>query len=357
MGTPNYPKDMATEWNKLKRDVKDAFTSANQNIGKNKVGQLGDLAIQGSINVSDGSINVDGSGLISVGNGGAVSVGDAGSVNVGTGGAVNVGANGSVNVDDGGSVNVGVNGSVNVDTGGEVNVGTNGSINVASGGDVNIGASGSVNVDSGGSVNLGTDGSINVGSGGDINITEGSLSVFDNSANKKAEIGKLSDGDYGVALVNSSGQLTKLSNVVFGPTSNQVSTKEGLPAPSSSFTNLATVGPSVTVNIGQTGRALVIVTCNFDYQCINDVGGGVMSFQVTGPGPTTSPSDQRSVMNNINSATSSGTVVLQFYGRQSATIFLTGLTPGSNTFTAKYRNVSTTNMVFFEDREITVLPY
>src|SRR5689334_542238 len=29
MGTPNYPKDMAGEWQKLKRDVKQTFSSAN----------------------------------------------------------------------------------------------------------------------------------------------------------------------------------------------------------------------------------------------------------------------------------------------------------------------------------------
>lgn len=38
MGTPNYPRDMASEWNKLKRDVKDAFTSANLRTGMAKIG-------------------------------------------------------------------------------------------------------------------------------------------------------------------------------------------------------------------------------------------------------------------------------------------------------------------------------
>lgn len=38
MGTPNYPKDMASEWNKLRRDVKNAFTSANLRTGMAKIG-------------------------------------------------------------------------------------------------------------------------------------------------------------------------------------------------------------------------------------------------------------------------------------------------------------------------------
>lgn len=38
MGTPNYPKDMASEWNRLRRDVKNAFTSANLRTGMAKIG-------------------------------------------------------------------------------------------------------------------------------------------------------------------------------------------------------------------------------------------------------------------------------------------------------------------------------
>lgn len=39
IGTPNYPKDMAGEWNKLKREVKGAFSSANTRIGGESIGQ------------------------------------------------------------------------------------------------------------------------------------------------------------------------------------------------------------------------------------------------------------------------------------------------------------------------------
>lgn len=39
MGTPNYPKDMATEWQKMKRDVKGAFTSGNSRKGFQSLGK------------------------------------------------------------------------------------------------------------------------------------------------------------------------------------------------------------------------------------------------------------------------------------------------------------------------------
>lgn len=49
MGTPRYPKDMATEWQKVKRDIKDGFTSGNSRVA------LKNLA-QGTMDVFNGFI-------------------------------------------------------------------------------------------------------------------------------------------------------------------------------------------------------------------------------------------------------------------------------------------------------------
>lgn len=38
MGVPQYPKDMASEWQKMKRDVKDLFTSANYRRALQEIG-------------------------------------------------------------------------------------------------------------------------------------------------------------------------------------------------------------------------------------------------------------------------------------------------------------------------------
>lgn len=38
MGTPRYPRDFASEWTQLKRDVKNAYTSANMRTGMAKIG-------------------------------------------------------------------------------------------------------------------------------------------------------------------------------------------------------------------------------------------------------------------------------------------------------------------------------
>lgn len=54
MGTPNYPKDMASEWNQLKRDVKNAFTSSNLRTGMAKIGAKA-IEITGSLMLNAGA--------------------------------------------------------------------------------------------------------------------------------------------------------------------------------------------------------------------------------------------------------------------------------------------------------------
>lgn len=55
MGTPLYPKDMASEWNKLRRDVRNAFTSANLRTGMAKIGAKV-IEITGQLALNAGAI-------------------------------------------------------------------------------------------------------------------------------------------------------------------------------------------------------------------------------------------------------------------------------------------------------------
>ncbi|TNH21442.1 hypothetical protein FHG89_31635 [Micromonospora orduensis] len=66
MGTPNYPPNMGDEWNKLKRDVKGAFTSANLRVGMAKIGAKV-VEVSGRLNITNGRMEVfDGSGISKV---------------------------------------------------------------------------------------------------------------------------------------------------------------------------------------------------------------------------------------------------------------------------------------------------
>jgi hypothetical protein len=113
---------------------------------------------------------------------------------------------------------------------------------------------------------------------------------------------------------------------------------------STTYTDLATVGPAVTLTTGT--KALVILTA----YCYNGgaVGAALMSFAVSGA--TTIAATDTTALNN--SAIGSGlyNTVIQL----SAVYMLTTLTAGSNTFTCKYRGSSSPAQVY-QNRSITVI--
>jgi hypothetical protein len=112
---------------------------------------------------------------------------------------------------------------------------------------------------------------------------------------------------------------------------------------SSSYTDLATAGPAVTVTTGT--KALVIVTANMNCNSINDRPH--MSFEVSGA-TTIAVSDTNAAIANvyINSSTRGF--------RFSAATVVT-LTAGSNTFTSKYKGDAGGATFTFLDREIFVV--
>ena len=117
-----------------------------------------------------------------------------------------------------------------------------------------------------------------------------------------------------------------------------ISTQEA--TTSTSYTDLTTSGPAVTVTTGT--KALVIVTANI----LASAGErSLMSFAVSGA-TTISASDTTAASRNQTSA-GNGT------DRRSAANYVT-LTAGSNTFTAKYKTASGGNGEF-GNREIFVI--
>ena len=107
------------------------------------------------------------------------------------------------------------------------------------------------------------------------------------------------------------------------------------------YTDLSTPGPSVTVNI-TSGKALVTLTTRI---ANGSLGFAYMSFAVSGAS-TVAASDNTSIMLYDPAG--------HFEIRASATYVVTGLTNGSNTFTAKYRESGGPST--FADRSIIVIP-
>lgn len=111
---------------------------------------------------------------------------------------------------------------------------------------------------------------------------------------------------------------------------------------STGYTDLATVGPAVTANTGT--KALVHFNASLSNATATNIS--YMSFAVSGAS-TVAASDTKSL-----SIVNNGTVVGNSHG---ITFLQEGLTPGSNTFTAKYRSSAATNATF-ADRNILVIP-
>jgi hypothetical protein len=110
---------------------------------------------------------------------------------------------------------------------------------------------------------------------------------------------------------------------------------------SSTYTDLATSGPAVTLTTGT--KVLVIVSARIWNQ--NDSACGFMDYAVSGA-TTRSASDTTALLNSRVAVATTASP------RGSAASQLT-VTAGSNTFTAKYRSVAVANQ--FADRSIFVM--
>jgi hypothetical protein len=104
---------------------------------------------------------------------------------------------------------------------------------------------------------------------------------------------------------------------------------------------LATVGPAVgNVVVPASGRVLVSVTAGIE--TATGSGVGYMSFAVSGP--TASGANDSTALNLLGND----------FQKASATFVVSGLTPGTYTFTAKYR--TTQGTATFRNRSIWVIP-
>ena len=113
---------------------------------------------------------------------------------------------------------------------------------------------------------------------------------------------------------------------------------------STSYTDLTTSGPEITMTTGT--KALVIVTARASG---SSVGGNFnyMSYAVSGA-TTTSASDTVGFAATIDGNTGNGST-------RASSASLATLTAGSNVFTAKYRAGNASSSATFADRSIFVM--
>jgi hypothetical protein len=116
---------------------------------------------------------------------------------------------------------------------------------------------------------------------------------------------------------------------------------------SATYTNLATVGPTVTITSRGTLAVVFIGSCQF-----TNNGGAVtasfaqyMSVKVSGA-TTLASSDSNSCRTTCNNLGA---------GFDTTRLMLLPINPGSNTFTAEYKHINGTQTALFKDRTIFVL--
>jgi hypothetical protein len=136
--------------------------------------------------------------------------------------------------------------------------------------------------------------------------------------------------------------LGKLGNGVSPPAFAVVATAEQ-GTNGSAYVDCATVGPAVTVVVGSSGRLRVTITANMSESDSND--GGRMSVVLSGAN-TSAADDSRSLafFPKVSGA----------YACYSRVLYYSGLTPGSTTITAKYKDSGGDNT--WSQRELLAEP-
>lgn len=176
-------------------------------------------------------------------------------------------------------------------------------------------------------------------------------------------LGEIADefSKYGLEAVNSIGQLVALSTLAFGIQAASVATQ--VTTTDNSWHDLSgSPGPEVSVVIGNSGRAIVMVGAFI--QETSNVSprsrGANAGYQITGA-TTQAPDTSRGLVvgNTDDGQSVSGTASSNnLAGRVSVVDLATGLNPGLHTFTAKYQaRGGGSAQVAISSRTIVVIPY
>lgn len=199
---------------------------------------------------------------------------------------------------------------------------------------------------------------------GDLTIMNGSIIVKDAAGNVRVQMGKLPDGNYDIAAFSADGLSTvNLAALAFGPVGAFDTTNCTSPINLGAWADPLTgnPGPSVTVNIGSSGRCKVTLSAYLDYTVLPVVSpNGAqlnMTYLATGAN-TIAATIERAVGDYLTDV--SNTTAFHRVARIGRTNYHSGLNPGSTTFKCVYLaqvDVGSTLTHGFADRSIIVEPF
>ena len=164
------------------------------------------------------------------------------------------------------------------------------------------------------------------------------LEVFDPDRNLRVQLGELDTaGDYGLRVLDAAGQGQALLPSYDATVSTQESTT------STTYTDLATVGPEITVQVGSSGRVQVTASAFIQVPVQTSQAGGFVGISIDGAAPS------RDFVNLFNSIGVAGGYLA---GSYSATTILTGLSQGSHTLKLQFRCYASATGANFAERFI-----
>lgn len=131
--------------------------------------------------------------------------------------------------------------------------------------------------------------------------------------------------------------------------SDYIATSQALA--STSYADLATVGPTVTVTVGALGIAIVTLKARARGD-LEAYSIAYLSFAVSGAN-TIAAGQENSAVGGKQAGSTSESIESAL----TIAVVLTGLTPGSTTFTAKYRTDGTSDSVSFLERKMGVVTF
>lgn len=170
-------------------------------------------------------------------------------------------------------------------------------------------------------------------------VKDGAFKVFDDNENERARLGLLSDGSFGLEIFDAAGKSVLAETLGFGPGGDFIATQEG--TSSSTYGDLATTGPDVDIDVGSSGRLIVLVGARI---IPGENATGHMSYAISGA-TTRSASDEKAYE-------------VTFVPEQGVFARVeTGLNAGSHTVTAKYRRSGPSDTVNWENRVLVVFPF
>jgi hypothetical protein len=169
-------------------------------------------------------------------------------------------------------------------------------------------------------------------------ITEGTEPSAPASGKQRVYIDSTS---HHLSRTNSSGNEVDLEPVT-ASSSAQVTTSQT--TASATYTDLGTTGPAATVIVPASGKVLIIIGAELANSA---TGISIMGVAISGATTTAAPAQNLFLYIGGAGGTSNG-------GSWSRSTVLTSLTPGSTTFTAKYKSTAGTGT--FGQRDIFVMP-